>query len=220
MQQMTGRLLAATAAALVLLGVTPAGRAQAGIAQDHEVRHGIELTDVDAFANRNWNAEDIRVLGFFLGMGKSEADETAHKQYLILNCLNWCGVCNKEKTLCNGIGLHFDSNGHIDAITVGRPLQEASPALRRFSVTQRFKGKTYLFFHHYSNALRVRLFGLESDRKEDTTVREITYFYAQLGLEISVNLSPNKSIQENEADLDVTFTRPKKPPVQGSKTSP
>lgn len=219
MQQMTGTLIRAISAVLVSLGLISTAGPQADVPRDHELRHPAELTEVDAFASRDWNAQDIRILGFFLGMTKAKADETARKQDLLLNCLNWCGVCNKQKTLCSGIGLHFDNDGHIDAISVGRPLQEASPALRKFSVTQRFKGKTHLFFHNYSNTLRIKLFGPESDRNEDKAMRTTTYFYPQRGVEIHVDLSPNKNIHENDADLDITFKRPKKPEAQASKSS-
>ncbi|HLZ14195.1 MAG TPA: hypothetical protein VKP58_16555 [Candidatus Acidoferrum sp.] len=211
MQQIKRRIKFAVIVAFAFVSTAALAQGQVGVSRVQAVSpSGLELTSVDAFANRNWNAKDVRVLGFFLGMSQADADNTAAKQSLALNCLRWCGVCDKGNVLCSGIDLHFDTDGHVDAIAVGRPLEEASQALRKFSVTQKFRGKTYIFFHKYSNALRLELFGPESGRKEDT-VRARTYLYPLRGIEIYVNLSTDKNAQENEADLSVTFTLPKQP---------
>jgi|SRR5882672_1558366 len=199
--------------------VSPVAHGQVGASKAKAANPGLELTSVDAFANRNWNAEDVRVRGFFLGMSKVDADKVAAKQGLALNCLRWCGVCDSENVLCNGIDLRFDTDGLVDAIAVGRPLEEASQALQRFSVTQKFKGQTFVFFHKYSNTLRLKLFGLESSRKEDKVGRTTTYFYPDRGIEIFVFLSTDKNAEESEAELSVTFTQPKKPQAQEPKSS-
>ena len=84
-------------------------------------------------------------------------------------------------------------------------------------MTQKFKGKTYIFFHWYTNALRLKLFGPESSRKEDKVGRTTTYFYPGRGIEIFVFLSTDKNAEESQKGLSVTFTQPKKPESQGAK---
>ena len=92
-----------------------------------------------------------------------------------------------------------------------RPLQEAPPIMWIASATRQFKGQTYLFFHKYSNDLRLKLFGSEFGREgEDVRTRSTIYLYPQLGMKIYVSLSGNGRVPESEADLMVYFVRPKK----------
>jgi hypothetical protein len=174
--------------------------------------HLLEITKADVFAKHNWTAEEISVLGFYLGMSKTDAVENARKQDLRLRCLNYCDVCDNQNILCNGIGLGFGSDERIEGIYVMKPLEEAPPDLRRFSVTQQFKGQTYVFFHRYSTDLRLKLFGRESGHEGDgPRVRSTTYLYPSIGLKIYLSLSGNTRITERDADLDVYFAHPKKP---------
>jgi hypothetical protein len=194
---------------ILFWGMSARGSVQAdGRVKGPNRTHKLEMTEIDVFAKSDWNSEDVTILGFGLGMSRHDAGEKARKQGLILDCVDYCDVCNGQKTLCKGIGLYFDKDNHVRSIFVVRPIAEASTTLRKFSVTEQFKGKTYQIFHQYSNALRLKLFGSEA-RREDDNSRGITkYFYPTQGLDVDVNLSPNKSVPENEADLIITFTHP------------
>src|SRR6266446_3682807 len=170
----------------------------------------LEITQVDVFAKGNWTAEDVSALGFYLGMSKVDAIENARRQSLRLNCLNYCDVCDQQNILCRGIGLHFGSDDRVEEMFIMRPLQEASPGLRRASVTQQLKGQTYVFFHEYSSELRLKLFGRESGHEgDDPVVRSTTYLYPRMGIKIYLSLSGDKRVTESEADLEVSFVHPK-----------
>jgi hypothetical protein len=196
---------------ILFCGISGGGSVQADgrIERPNRTRK-LEMTEIDVFAKSNWNSEDVTILGFGLGMSRHDAEEKARKQGLMLDCVDYCDVCNGQKTLCKGIGLYFDKDNYVRSIFVVRPIAEASTTLRKFSVTEQFKGKAYQIFHQYSNALRLKLFGSEA-RREDDNSRGITkYFYPAQGLDVDVNLSLNKSVLENEADLIITFTYPDK----------
>src|SRR5437660_643562 len=194
-------------------------------------RKQLELTQVDVFATRNWNSEDIRVLDFHLGMSRADALENARKRNLNLIAstrgdsapcsVSECVVCDQQNILCDGIELHFGNDDHVEGIDIMRPLQEAPQDLRRASVTQQFKGQTYLFFHSYSNAVRLKLFGPESGHEgADPSTRTTKYVYPRLGMEVYVSVSAHKRVLESKADLTVYFVYPKKSGPQASKVSP
>lgn len=196
---------------VIVCGISAAAWAQeAGRTKAASPIHRLEMTEVDVFAKSDWTSEDITILGFGVGMSRLDAKEKAQKQGLILDCVDYCDVCNRSKTLCKGIGLYFDKDDHVRSVFVVRPIIEASPTLRKFSVTQQLKGKTYQFFHEYSNELRLKLFGSEARREDETSWGVTKFFYPMRGMDVDVNLSPNKSVPENEADLIVTFTHPEK----------
>ena len=174
----------------------------------------LEITQVDVFTKHNWTAEDISVLGFYVDMPKVDAAENAHRRGLLLECMTfYCDVCEKQNfVLCNGIRLHLGSNERVEEIYVYKPLEEASPKLRRASVIQQFKGQTYIFFHRYSSYLRLKLFGRESGHEgDDPATRSTTYLYPRVGIKVYLSLSGNKRITEDEADLGVSFVHPTKP---------
>jgi hypothetical protein len=202
-----------TMAPLFCAGPLAASSSQAaGKNESPKAGHLLEITQVDVFAKHNWTAEDISVLGFYLGMSRVDAIEGARKQSLGLNCADYCDVCDQQNVLCSGIGLHFGSDDRVEEIVIMRPLQEASPDLRRASVTQQAKGQTYIFFHEYSSDLRLKLFGRESGHEGgDPVVRSATYLYPRMGIKIHLSLSGNKRITESEADLEVSFGHPKNP---------
>jgi hypothetical protein len=200
--------------------VVASGQA-AGKHETPKAERPLELTQVDVFAKQNWTAEDISILGFYLGMSRTEALDNSRRRGLNLIAstaadsapcaVSECDLCY-EKHLCNGIGLHFGSDDRVEGIYVSRPPQEASPELRRASVTQQCKGQTYLFFQRYSNDLRLKLFGPESGHEGDNpAVRSTTYVYPRMGIKIFVSLSGNKRVTESEADLEVYFVQPKGP---------
>jgi hypothetical protein len=174
----------------------------------------LELTQVDVFAKQNWTAKDISVLGFYLDMNKVDAVENAHKHGLLLDCVRRnCDVCEKQNgVLCHGITLHLGPDDRVEEIYISKPLDESSAKLRRASVTQQFKGQTYIFFHRYSTNQRLKLFGRESGHEGDNpAVRSTTYLYPGIGIKIYLSLSGNMLITENEADLEVSFVHPTKP---------
>ena len=172
----------------------------------------LEITQVDVFAKHNWTAKDISVLGFYLDMNRVDADENAHKRGLLLECLNYCDVCDKQNVLCSGIMLHFGSDDRVEEIYISKADDESSARLRRASITQRFKGQTYVFFHRYSSNLRLKLFGRESGHEgDDPATRSTTFLYPGMGIKIYLSLSGNKRITEDEADLGVSFVHPTKP---------
>lgn len=203
--------------AALLCGIAVAQGGQvSGEVKASNPRRALEMTEVDVFAASNWVSDDVTILGFRLGMSRLDAKENARKQGLVLDCADYCDVCNRQNTLCKGVGLRFGQDDHVQSIFVVRPIAEASKTLRKFSVTQQFKGQTYQLFHNYSNPLRLKLFGSESRREEDSVRGIVKYFYPTRGVDLDVNLSPNKNVPESEADLIISFVRPEKP-AQASK---
>jgi hypothetical protein len=192
--------------------VSVAAWGQAGSdAQASKQKHVLEMTRVDVFSEANWTSEEIKILGFHLGMSRADAEENARSHGLTLRCLKYCDVCDTKNVLCKGIGFYFGADDSIESIFVFRPLQEASQKLRNFSVTQEFKGQTFRIFHSYSNDLRLRLFGPESRKEEELVTRTTKYLYSKRGVELEVALSPNKSVSETDADLTITFARGQRP---------
>ena len=187
-----------------------------------------ELTQVDVMARRNWKSEEISVLGLRLGMSRTEAIEIAQKHKLDLIAatladmapcaVSKCELCHKD--ICTGVGLQFASDDRVEAIHVMRPLREASPDIRKASITKQFKGQTYLFFHSYSDELRLKLFGEETSKVETTSDRSTKYVYPNLGVELYVSLSGNKRIPESAADLIINFIPHAKSDARVPKTSP
>lgn len=197
--------------AVFACAVSVASWGQAGSdAQVSKQKHVLEMTRVDLFSEANWTSEEIKILGFHLGMSRADAEENARSHGLTLRCLKYCDVCDTKDVLCKGMGFHFGADDSVESIYVFRPLQEASQKLRKFSVTQEFKGQTFRIFHSYSDDLRLRLFGRESRREEEPVTRTTKYFYSKRGVELEVAFSPNKTVSETEADLTITFARGQK----------
>lgn len=180
--------------------------AEHGNASDLKSKRNLEMTEVDVFGSSDWTSKNVRILGFRLGMTKADANENVHRLHLGLRCVDYCDVCNSENTLCNGIGLRFGSDQRVQKMFVVQPLTEAPERLKRFSVTQKFKGQTYAIFHAYSDALRIKLFGQESHREEDAATRTTTYSYPKLGVDLRASLPQNQDAPE--ANLIATSTFP------------
>ncbi len=174
----------------------------------------LELTEVDVLARHDWSSEDVAVLGFHLGMKRAEAMENARERKLTLMAtthqdtspcsVSHCDVCD-EKVICNGIGLEFDSGESVDAINIVRTEPDFSSEVRNASIVRHFKGRTYSFFHNYSNELRLKLLGSESKREENASVK---YLYPKFGVQVYVSHSPNRGVPEGSAGLTVSFVHP------------
>jgi hypothetical protein len=219
MQQIRATLGLATITILLCSGNSVAAPSQVSVTHDvPKSGKQLEFTEVDVFATQKWSAEDISVIGFHLGMNRADAVENARKRSLNLIAsirgdsapcsVSNCTVCDQQNVLCDGIGVDFGKDNRIERIYIGPPLLGSPQDLRRASVTQQFKGQTYLFFHSYSNALRLKLFGPESSRQEDRSMW-MKYSYPRLGMEVDVDLSSKKRIPENKAGLSVDFVHPK-----------
>jgi hypothetical protein len=197
----------------ILFSVSVWGAAQ--VTGNHETRKAgrpLEITQVDVFAQNNWTADDISVLGFHLGMNRVDAVENARKQDFGLRCLDYCAVCDRQNVLCNGIGLRFGSDDRVEKLFIMKDTPDESSEVRKASVIQQFKGQTYVFFHHYSTKLRLQLLGQESGHEgDDPRVRSTTYLYPRIGLKIYLSLTGNKRITERDSDLEVDFEHPTKP---------
>ena len=208
--RIVARIVSSIAAFACTVSVAAWGQAGSD-AQASKQKHVLEMTQDDVFSEANWTSEEIKILGFQLGMSRADAEENARSHGLTLRCLKYCDVCDTKNVLCKGIGFFFAADDSIESIFVFRPLQEASEKLRNFSVTQEFKGQTFRIFHSYSNDLRLRLFGRESRKEEELVTQTTKYFYSERGVELEVALSPNKSVSETEADLTITFARGQRP---------
>ena len=220
MQQIRTILGLATIAIFLCAGNSVAAPGQASVKHDvPKAGKQLELTEMDVFATQDWSAEKISVLGFHLGMNRSEAIENARKRGLNLIAsirgdsapcsVSACSVCDQQNILCDGIGLDFGNDDLVERINIGRPILGSPQDLRKASIIQQFKGQTYAFFHGYSNELRLKLFGPDSGREEDRSMW-MKYFYPRLGIEVNIDLSSKKRVPENKENLSIDFVHPKK----------
>lgn len=212
---------------LYLIALTPrevfsASFKSAGRAQKHEIqqRKLLELTMTDVFALKSWNSSMLSVLGFRLGMKRSEVATTAAREGLRLSeskppnerpCeSNRCDV-ESRRGIYIGISLEFDSHASISQIDVEAIPSDAAPAVRRAAITKKFKGNTYEFFNHYSEALRSKLLGpgilvrKEVDSPPKVPVMDVVYSYPEHGLRIyaSINMASPQAPMDN--GLTVSF---------------
>ena len=183
----------------------------------------IEITEKDLFASPNWDGNNVDVLGFRLAMTRPEANANAKRHNLLLvdpdlrnlaECSkNECEVCN-SRSICPGITLAFGAEDEINRIDITRIPSDAATAVKKVAVDRQFKGDTYLFFHQYSNDLRLRLFGPEGSRevlskKNPSYQGKVRYEYPLRGLTIFVSANPHGP--ERTSDLVISFVPPEKP---------
>jgi hypothetical protein len=183
-----------------------------------------EMTNVDLFSLHRWNSTQVEVDGFYLGMSRAGANSIAGNQRLQLlqvqgsphqvnfvPCSNGqeCGVFNAEKEQ-TGLSLLFDDRQRLKGIVIDCPQVRAD---YRDTVTRKFKGSTGQFFSDgsYSNGLRLKLFGPETDRESvegrwGNTPGDTRYIYSKLGLVITV--SPRRPGQSDSDLIGVLFTAP------------
>jgi hypothetical protein len=183
----------------------------------------IEMTNGDLFGSQNWNSQQVRVLGFYLGMTRGEAYENARHHDLALfvpdlrnlaNCRgNVCEVCN-ARGVCPGITLDFGSDERVEKMQITRVPEDAALVVREAAITQKFKGRTSDFFNNYSEELRVNLLGpgvlvrkqVNSSRK--VPLSKLIYDYPERGLRISASLDESSPKRPVDIDLSVIFMPP------------
>ena len=178
-------------------------------------RRIIELTKEDLFAKENWNSLQVSVLGFRLGMTRNEAEANAQKHNLFLltnvrytkSVEKNCDVCSAQN-ICPGIGLTFGNEDRTVRMEIQRVPNDADLVVRKAAITRKFRGKTFGFFDHYTDSLRVSTLGpgLREDAKPASTnspFKGANYLYAERGVEVYVeqdNRTPDAPVE-----LAVTF---------------
>jgi hypothetical protein len=170
-------------------------------AAEPKVGRHIELTKRDLFAIKNWTSLDISVLGFYLGMTRKEAQGNAIAQRLRIaidvpppapcphkNQGEDCDIFNRQDHYI-GLSIHFDTEDRISRIVVEREPPAADPSVRRADVARRFKGSSHALFFAYTDALRVKLLGPESNRVLPTDRRETAarFSYSRLGVTVGAD---------------------------------
>lgn len=197
----------------------------AGRTQKYEIqqRKLLELTTTDAFALKSWDSSMLSVLGFRLGMKRSEVMKTAARESLRLSeskppserpCeSNRCDV-ESSRGIYLGVSVEFDSRARIAQIDVEAIPSDAAPAVRRAAITRKFKGNTYDFFNHYSEALRSKLLGpgilvrKEVDSPPKVPAMDVVYSYPERGLRIYVSISMASHQAPVDNGLTVSFVLP------------
>jgi hypothetical protein len=168
---------------------------------EQQVTRRVELTQSDLFATKNWNSRDISVLGFYLGMTRQEAQDNARKQALRIAVDSThaprrhnkkqardCDILNGQDRYV-GLSIHFDTEDRISRIVIEREPPAADPSVRRADVARRFKGSSHALFFAYTDALRVKLLGPESNRVLPTDRRETAarFSYSRLGVTVGAD---------------------------------
>jgi hypothetical protein len=182
-----------------------------------------EITGTDLFASPSWNSNTVSVLGFRLGMSRSDAFTTAKNGGLRLSESKPPGEGRCNSNRCDvevmrgsyvGVSLEFDAENHVSQIDVILTPRDAAPEIKRVAVTKRFKGETYDFFNRYSEELRLRLLGegvlvkKEIGSPPKVPVMHVAYRYPKRGLEIHALIDESAPKAPVDIDLTVSFVRP------------
>lgn len=196
------------------------GRAKGQRAQQPKL---VELTRSDVFASKSWSGDTVSVLGFMLGMSRSEVFRMAADDGLRLSdsvprseepCRsNLCDV-ETRRGFYVGVSLQFDAGEEVSRIDVSFTPADADPRVRAVAITRKFKGKTYEFFNHYSDKLRINLLGpgvlVKRDTQSPPKVPEMdeVYDYPERGLRIYASIDETSPQAPVDTDLTVSFARP------------
>lgn len=187
-------------------------------------RNGIEITEADLFGSKSWKSTQVRVLGFYLGMTRNQAINNAGRYSLTLLVPdlrnldacdgNKCEVCD-ARGICPGIALGFGDDGRIASIQVTRMPEDASVAVRKVAITRKFRGRTYQFFNHYSEVLRMNLLGRgvlvkkEVQSPPKVPLMEVVYNYPERGVEVYASIDETSPQAPVDVDLTVSFVLPR-----------
>lgn len=200
--------------------------AQASLQSGGSKAH-IEMTEADLFGRRIWNSRQVSIMGFYLGMPRVQAFRNARQNGFALfandpttsaKCEgSKCVVCDPKGSICPGLSLDFDRNNRIYKMAVDRIPEDASEVVQASAITRHFKGRTYQFFYHYSEALRLQVLGpgvlVESHTSRPPppriSLRDETYSYPERGLKVYASLVVGLAGKPDEdIDLTVSFSFP------------
>lgn len=140
----------------------------------------VELTQVDLFSLPDWQHRPVAVDGFFIGMARKEAMQSAtqHGVELIRPKVRptCCPVSDVYQAVgkyhghgnFTGIRLYFDEADRISKI--GIEISEGmDPDVKEANITRKFKGLTSQLFTHYSDGLRQQIFGIANPKESPRT---------------------------------------------------
>jgi hypothetical protein len=179
---------------------------------------GIELTDSDLFSTRGWSSQQVRVMGFSLGMTWPEVQEHVRARHLDLigegvpgkeaACAGqgWCQVCEAQFQ-CGGLALDFGTSREIIEMSISKVPEDAAKKARHNAIQRRFKGTTRDFFEQYSKDLRLKVLGPESSH-ESVGALGIEYRYRELGLVIEISPCPSHPVESPCSELELKFVPP------------
>jgi len=182
----------------------------------------IEITQVDLFSMRHWDATQVRIYGLGLRMSRAEAIDVLRSKGLRLmqsgpppgrfaSCSTnlYCFVAGKVPYINFGVSVTFSGEDRISEldIEVDTPTKPA--------ILEKLKGETGKFMQvPYSDEFRRRLFGPEARVDEVSgrygeKIKDTNYIYSEYGLIIATSPIPGVSGQLKRVELtDIKFIPP------------
>jgi hypothetical protein len=125
----------------------------------------VEFSDADLLSEKEWNSSHLTVLGFRLGMSRSEAIRIGGSTKLFFDdrsCSgSFCSVYNSDGW--TGVKLFFESDS-ISEIVVTLYEAEMSGNLGKGLIVNGLKGPTHELATSYSESSRLELLGVENER--------------------------------------------------------
>ena len=135
----------------------------------------VEMTEADLLLNRDWDATRVQVAGLHLGMPRDQAKAALQRRGFHLMQLTqygaqsgWtacsgdpsCFVAGSRSDTYEGVTVTFSGVDQVEKIDIEVDLEARS------RLQSHFVGETRQFFGgHYSEALRLRLFGPQTARE-------------------------------------------------------
>jgi len=177
-----------------------------------QVDRPIEFTETDPFNNAQWNSSQVTVLGFKLGMKRSDAAQVAQSRGLSLEELKGspcvatvCSVFGKEGW--TGVDLLYDSRDTVSKISIDAYVADLSEKLARGLIVRVLRGSTQRLMSDYSDKLRRELLGMEDERcvkPPKTTAAVQSYYneykYNRLGLMFHVETIEKAEVTSPRSD--------------------
>jgi hypothetical protein len=128
-----------------------------------------EISATDIFSLKDWNSREVTVLGVKLGMLRSEAVRAAQASgFAIPNCKSprtgrgtdedFCGIY--QNGLTTFVDLYFDMEDRVKEILIQLYVIDAGGPLW---MAKHMKGMSGQLATQYSDALRVKLLGMEEE---------------------------------------------------------
>jgi hypothetical protein len=182
------------------------------------------MTESDLFSTHGWTSQQVRILGFRLGMTWPEVQEQARSRRLSVlvapdpdgmtptPCAGQgsCKVCEGPYR-CGGLDLDFGANHEVVEMSVTKVPDFAAKEVQRDALQRRFKGATRDFFEKYSKDLRLELLGPESSQESNSNgdlVYNYTYKYPELGMVIWNSPCPSALAESPCSLLELRFIAP------------
>lgn len=180
------------------------------------------MTESDLLSMHGWNSEQVRILGFRLGMTWPEVQEQARARHFGLigegvpgmeaPCAGQgsCQVC-EGSGLCGGLALDFGTSREVAGMSITKIPEDAAKEVRKNALQRRFQGATRDFFEKYSKDLRLKLLGAESSKESappEDLIRSLAYRYREFGLVIEVSPCPDHPAESPCSDLELEFVPP------------